>query len=133
MTSSNGLFLLPLPSMNARFAEIQAIYQGADITPLLKAGFASRSVVLRYGDILNGGTRPGYFEPLQRTTFAKAQSIQANGIYQWTGIGYNKVFRLARLPPGPYRIVFAAQKNFGDEYNNDDFDVVASEAFNLVY
>ncbi|KAJ3025621.1 UNVERIFIED_CONTAM: hypothetical protein HDU68_006931 [Siphonaria sp. JEL0065] len=128
-----GSYLLAIPAATSRFAIIQAIYQGADLTPMLKAGFAGRQVILRYSDLTNGGTKPGYFTLLQRSTFKTGQSVRGNNRYKWNGIGYNKNFALAKLPPGPYRISFAALKNFGDENKNEDFDEVLSPLFTLVY
>ncbi|KAI9349220.1 hypothetical protein BDR26DRAFT_853253 [Obelidium mucronatum] len=89
--------------------------------------------------------RAAYWEPLQRTAFADAQSVKGATLYLWDGRvwGYTNGTTGARSgfkPPaklggggGYYFVRFKALKPFGNSFVEGDWDEISSPVFKLVF
>ncbi|KAJ3249583.1 hypothetical protein HDU78_000110 [Chytriomyces hyalinus] len=129
-----GAAALAIPATTSKSAVIEVLYQGADSSILTAAGFnVSEPIIVRFIDIAAKAARPGVWTPLQRVTYAAAQSVKAPALLGFTGRAYNALGYSAPLPAGPYKMKFSALKNLVDGTSPSDYDTILTPTFYLVY
>ncbi|KAJ3407797.1 hypothetical protein CcCBS67573_g02954 [Chytriomyces confervae] len=129
-----GVPALAVPATTSKSAVIEVLYQGADSSILTAAGFnVSEPIIVRFIDIAAKAARPGVWTPLQRVTYAAAQSVKAPSLLGFTGRAYNALGYSAALPAGPYKMKFSALKNLVDGTSPSDYDTILTPTFYLVY
>ncbi|KAJ3241853.1 hypothetical protein HDU81_009715 [Chytriomyces hyalinus] len=128
-----GVPALAIPATTSKSAVIEVIYQG-DAKVMTAAGFnVSEPIIVRFIDIAAKAARPGVWSPLQRVTYAAAQSVKAPSLLGFTGRAYNALGYSAALPAGPYKMKFSALKNLVDGTSPSDYDTILTPTFYLVY
>ncbi|KAJ3025640.1 UNVERIFIED_CONTAM: hypothetical protein HDU68_006924 [Siphonaria sp. JEL0065] len=127
LNATFGAHILAIPGFSSRAGRIEFEYAGNDTAALTRVGVNATSLIYVY----NANTQAHQFynyKPLRRSTY------DSNAIFVWNGWAVNSLrTRFVRVPAGPYRIKFFALRNFGVESVPEDYDVVTSQTFNLVY
>ncbi|KAJ3071345.1 hypothetical protein HDU98_005476 [Podochytrium sp. JEL0797] len=137
---SKSAFKREIATFTTRAAQIHVEYQGKD-NRMAMAGFSSNSAHV-YLRNFETGARVGVLDgEIQRTTYVKdPNGVSNNTLFIWGGKGYDMNANLtgpytppSLLPTGNYIMRFLGLKNFGDVTRIDDYDVLETPIFNLVY
>ncbi|KAJ3107295.1 hypothetical protein HDU97_004434 [Phlyctochytrium planicorne] len=145
LNATDGIVVLPIAATNARLARVEVVYAGKDKN-ILPGNIRHKSAlgyVLSYPlDLTTGETGAATslsFVQYQRNSPVKAQSVVPPTVYLWSGelvTNSTSVEDSVRLPAGQYQIRFSGLKHFGRinaPVAGNDYDVVTSPVFNLVY
>ncbi|KAJ3296415.1 hypothetical protein HDU76_006728 [Blyttiomyces sp. JEL0837] len=149
----DSIYLYPIAATTSRLAYISVIYAGHNTTvqrQLKSLGLGNddaHSVAFGYGvDPLTGasaGAGSLLFNPFSRNSPNAAQSVTPPSLWGFDGRVYANLTDAAsataepvQLPAGLYKFRFAALKHFEKipkNFHENDFDVIYSHKFNLVY
>ncbi|KAJ3192794.1 hypothetical protein HK101_005968 [Irineochytrium annulatum] len=143
-----GAYMLTTASTTSRRAFIDLVFAGRDksiLPPSIRhttsLGYAS-ALELSLKTQRASGPYTMTFTPLQRNAPADGQGVHAPSVFIWTGnVTPNATIatKNIKLPAGQYQMRFAALSHFGRNSataglkSDENYDVVMSPVFNLVY
>ncbi|KAJ3096644.1 hypothetical protein HDU97_005706 [Phlyctochytrium planicorne] len=152
--TSTPVFVLPIAATTSRALRVEAIYKGADWTPLKSLGIdrftqlhiSGRTLGLT-PDFATGelGAISAYITtatifPVPMNTYVRSQYIYGPTATFWQGFVRTNASdpnaALVKLPAGKYQIRIAGLKHFGRTnapVGGEDYDTVLSNSFEIFY